>query len=226
MNEVLNYVKSLGVGCRHPHDEFLREGNEICEPNKPFGISDFGEEEFYHKPYLPFSCHIPGCTGSFETVIQYEAHYNSCHSFTCKECRKNFPNNHLLDIHISEAHDSFFQQLACKKPMYCCFIEECKEVFMTSEERQSHCISVHKLPSDFRFGLSKKKSNRRVSKKNTECSESDETKTSSHSKGKNVGEKKKKNTTFKGFTFGQAQSKRKPVFHNFSKDLMNSLPKE
>lgn len=40
---------------------------------------------------------------------------------------------------------------------------------MTSEERQSHCISVHKLPSDFRFGLSKKKSNRRVSKKNTEC---------------------------------------------------------
>lgn len=69
--------------------------------------------------YKAFSCHIPGCEKTFETIIQYESHYNSCHCFTCNECSKNFPNNHLLDLHLSESHDSFFIEQAKRKPMVC-----------------------------------------------------------------------------------------------------------
>ena len=51
MENIIEYVKGFGVGCRHPHDPFLKEANDICQPLKTFGISDFGEEEFYHKKF-------------------------------------------------------------------------------------------------------------------------------------------------------------------------------
>ena len=51
MENIIEYVKGLGVGCRHPHDPFLKEANDTCQPLKTFGISDFGEEEFYHKKF-------------------------------------------------------------------------------------------------------------------------------------------------------------------------------
>lgn len=52
MEEILNYVKALGVGCRHPHDKFLKEANNACQPTKAFGIYDFENEDFYHKPLV------------------------------------------------------------------------------------------------------------------------------------------------------------------------------
>ena len=43
---------------------------------------------------------------------------------------------------------------------------------------------------------------------------------------KNTKSTKQKPTeqSFKGFTFGYSQRKRKPVFYNFSKDLLKTLP--
>lgn len=34
---------------------------------------------------------------------------------------------------------------------FCCYIEECKEKFLNSDERLEHCVKIHKLPKDFRF---------------------------------------------------------------------------
>lgn len=42
----------------------------------------------------------------FKTYAEYEAHYNSFHTNRCVECRKNFPSEHLLGVHIEEFHDS------------------------------------------------------------------------------------------------------------------------
>lgn len=47
--DVLELLKSLGVGCRHPKDEFFRGGNEINKVHKIFGIREVDDEELYHK---------------------------------------------------------------------------------------------------------------------------------------------------------------------------------
>lgn len=42
---------------------------------------------------------------TFKSYSEYEAHYNKYHTNRCLECRKNFPSEHLLGIHIEECHD-------------------------------------------------------------------------------------------------------------------------
>lgn len=42
---------------------------------------------------------------SFSTYAEYEVHYNKYHTNRCLECRKNFPSDHLLTVHIEECHD-------------------------------------------------------------------------------------------------------------------------
>lgn len=99
-------------------------------------------------------------------------HYNSNHRYVCIECKKSLPNPRLLDIHIQETHDSFFQVLSMKKPMviinyytlfllkylkifaffqYQCYVSECDLKFNNSLERKDHCINVHRFPKNFRF---------------------------------------------------------------------------
>lgn len=42
---------------------------------------------------------------TFRSYGEYESHYNKFHTNRCLECRKNFPSEHLLGIHIEECHD-------------------------------------------------------------------------------------------------------------------------
>ncbi len=42
---------------------------------------------------------------SFRSYDEYESHYRKFHAHRCLECRKNFPSEHLLGIHIEECHD-------------------------------------------------------------------------------------------------------------------------
>lgn len=64
-----------------------------------------------------FPCHMMGCVLKFDSLLQYELHYNSSHHYYCNECSKQLPSPHLLDLHISETHDSFFLAQAQRKPM-------------------------------------------------------------------------------------------------------------
>lgn len=73
--------------------------------------------QFYLFRMKVFSCNAPGCTSTFKTLVEFEMHYNGCHNFTCLECKKNRPTERLLDIHIEETHDSYFQVAAEKKSM-------------------------------------------------------------------------------------------------------------
>ena len=41
----------------------------------------------------------------FNSYDEYEAHYNKYHTNRCLECRKNFPSEHLMCVHIEECHD-------------------------------------------------------------------------------------------------------------------------
>ncbi|KAL0280623.1 UNVERIFIED_CONTAM: hypothetical protein PYX00_001855 [Menopon gallinae] len=230
MNEdVLDLIKSLGVGCRHPKDEFFREGDQINKVHKIFGIHEVDDEEFYHKSFGLFSCNIPGCTVSCGTVYEYDQHYNSCHRFSCSQCNKYLPSAHLLDLHLMEVHDAYFAALAEKKAMFQCYVKECKTVFQTPQFRRDHCIKEHKFPSNFRFDDCKKKKNaakgmRKSKKENQDVEMSENIKDDvkmdvSHES--NV--QKVKSTARKG---GNYSSKRKPVLDLdcFVKDLKESLP--
>lgn len=62
-------------------------------------------------------CNIPNCNQEFDTLFAYENHYNSLHRFLCAQCTKNLPSAHLLDLHLSEKHDSFFAVQSERKPM-------------------------------------------------------------------------------------------------------------
>jgi len=104
-----------------------------------------------------FDCSIPGCLESFENLLDFEAHYNTVHKYVCGTCRKRLPSLHLLDLHVSETHDSYFAALAERKPMYQCFVEDCGTKYLTTKERHSHCIEVHKFPSNFRYDVDKRK---------------------------------------------------------------------
>ncbi|KAI4886091.1 hypothetical protein NFI96_003649 [Prochilodus magdalenae] len=69
-----------------------------------------------------FRCHIAGCKQLFDTLEGYEHHYNSLHRHVCSNCKRSFPSNHLLDIHILEWHDSLFQVMAEKQCMDIMFL--------------------------------------------------------------------------------------------------------
>ncbi|XP_077093189.1 zinc finger protein 511 isoform X2 [Siphateles boraxobius] len=103
-----------------------------------------------------FRCHIAGCKQLFDTLEGYEHHYNSLHRNVCSNCKRSFPSNRLLEIHILEWHDSLFQVMAEKHCMYECLVDGCGLKFKTTKERKDHLIRTHSYPADFRFDKSKK----------------------------------------------------------------------
>ena len=44
-------------------------------------------------------------TLAFPTFEEFEVHYAKVHANRCSDCRKNFPTEHFLGLHISENHD-------------------------------------------------------------------------------------------------------------------------
>lgn len=77
------------------------------------------ERSFYFVLDRKIVCNVPDCRYSCASVQDYECHYNSLHRYSCGECKKTLPNAHLLDLHLSESHDSYFaaQVAAGKRPM-------------------------------------------------------------------------------------------------------------
>jgi hypothetical protein len=67
----------------------------------------------------------------------------------CHICHSGFPNLHLLDLHMSEVHDAFFDaQVQRGLPVYQCLVEYCGKSFCTIEERRQHLIRDHLFSPD------------------------------------------------------------------------------
>lgn len=43
----------------------------------------------------------------FASYEEYDVHYQKMHTNRCSECQKNFPDEHILHLHIAENHDPF-----------------------------------------------------------------------------------------------------------------------
>uniref|UniRef100_A0A182QUN6 C2H2-type domain-containing protein n=1 Tax=Anopheles farauti TaxID=69004 RepID=A0A182QUN6_9DIPT len=150
---VLNLLQRYATGARSKDDEFFREGNFYLKPFKKLGVlSEFPEVDPEPED-LEMNCNVPDCNFFCHSVADYELHYNAQHRYTCAQCKKSLPNAHLLDLHLSEAHDSYFaaQVQSSTKAMYACYLEECIHRSKDPAERRDHCIREHNFPHNFRF---------------------------------------------------------------------------
>ncbi|KAI0114824.1 hypothetical protein F4814DRAFT_417177 [Daldinia grandis] len=93
---------------------------------------------------------------SFRTYTEYETHHNRTHTNRCVECGKNFPSEHLLNVHIEEWHDAFAAVKREKgEHTYSCFVEGCDRKCRTPQKRRSHLIDKHMYPKNYFFGITK-----------------------------------------------------------------------
>ncbi|XP_046421099.1 zinc finger protein 511 [Neodiprion fabricii] len=145
------FLTQIGIGQRAPHDKFFEDTYKTCKIFVRKGVTIIDDEELCHEAVKEFTCNVPGCTATFQTLVDFEVHYNGSHRYICLECKKCRPSARLLDIHIEETHDSFFRVLADRQPMYQCYVSECEMKFKTLADRREHCTTVHKYPKHFRF---------------------------------------------------------------------------
>jgi len=80
------------------------------------GDCEYEEEQSLSLPLSLFQCSMPHCNETFESIASYEAHYEKNHVFQCSQPRCKLrgaalPNEHLLDLHIQESHDAYFQTM-------------------------------------------------------------------------------------------------------------------
>ncbi|KAI0005712.1 hypothetical protein F4779DRAFT_597827 [Xylariaceae sp. FL0662B] len=93
---------------------------------------------------------------SFKTYGDYEVHYNKTHTNRCVECKKNFPSEHLLGVHIEECHDVFAAVRRERgEHTYSCFVEGCDRKCRTPQKRRSHLIDKHMYPKNYFFAVTK-----------------------------------------------------------------------
>jgi hypothetical protein len=59
-------------------------------------------------PVTEMRCSLPPHrqTLNFASFEEYDVHYAKTHVNRCVECRKNFPTEHFLNLHIEENHDA------------------------------------------------------------------------------------------------------------------------
>ncbi|CAM9431648.1 unnamed protein product [Ectocarpus sp. 6 AP-2014] len=135
--------------------EFFDEGNTnralLCKLNV-FAIMSGGADAMdLHEDQHQFECMFQDCTATFSSLKRHEEHYETSHRHRCFTCGRSFPTHRLLDLHLSEAHDSFFRAMAERRPMYACLVEGCPEVFESSGKRHEHLVEAHLYPESFDF---------------------------------------------------------------------------
>ncbi|XP_022990047.1 zinc finger protein 511 [Cucurbita maxima] len=97
-------------------------------------------------------CPIVGCGAHLKSLDDFEDHYNSRHTASCSVCPRVYPTSRLLSLHVSEAHDSFFQaKVARGYDMYECLVEGCGLKFKSYKSRQQHLVDKHTFSASFEF---------------------------------------------------------------------------
>ncbi|KAK6087913.1 Zinc finger protein 511 [Seiridium cupressi] len=107
---------------------------------------------------ITMKCSLPGHKEPlvFKSYAEYEAHYIKTHTNRCTECRKNFPSEHFLNLHIEECHDAFAAVLREKgEHTYSCLVEGCDRKCGTPQKRRMHLIDKHMYPKNYFFAVTK-----------------------------------------------------------------------
>ncbi|KFK25645.1 hypothetical protein AALP_AA8G141500 [Arabis alpina] len=141
-----------------PDSPFFASGNVERELLAKQVALDLTEDEINHLQKFVetesrrISCPIVGCPENLKSLDNFEDHYKARHTASCSVCSRVYPTSRLLSIHISEAHDSFFQaKVARGYDMYECLVEGCGLKFKNYKARHRHLIDKHKFPTTFEF---------------------------------------------------------------------------
>jgi len=106
-----------------PHDPFFDLGNvELAVAHKQLAITDAELEELTQSKCDPFICAVTGCRARFNSIAEFNIHYQSVHSNVCSVCKRVLPTKRLLELHVLETHDSLFRVLAAKQKMVILFM--------------------------------------------------------------------------------------------------------
>lgn len=152
----LSYWKPVRRNFR-PDSPFFASGNlerEILAKQIALDITDIEKQQLVsmEEDGRIFFCPIVGCGARLHSVEGFEDHYNARHTASCSVCSRIYPTSRLLSIHVSEAHDSFFQAKVAKGfAMYECLVESCGLKFKTYKGRQQHLVDKHHFPTSFQF---------------------------------------------------------------------------
>ncbi|KMT09695.1 hypothetical protein BVRB_6g131450 [Beta vulgaris subsp. vulgaris] len=115
----------------------------VDEKQQLLDLEEFGRDIF---------CPIAGCGSWLKSLDGFEDHYNACHTASCSVCRKAYPTQRLLSIHVSEMHDSYFKaKVARGYAVYECLVETCGLKFKSDRDRHQHLVDKHKFPITFEF---------------------------------------------------------------------------
>lgn len=154
-----------------PDDPFFASGNIERELLAKQVALDLTEEEKQQLRNLEDEhrevfCPIVGCGAHLRSLVEFEDHYNARHTASCSVCSRVYPTSRLLGIHISEAHDSFFQAKAARGyPMYECLVDGCGVKLKSYKSRHQHLMDKHNFPSSFEFFKKSRPSKKERTKK-------------------------------------------------------------
>ncbi|KAM3286828.1 zinc finger protein [Capsicum chacoense] len=142
-----------------PDDPFFAYGNiqrellakqialDLTEEEKQLVQNIITDEEISN-----LFCPIIGCGAQMKSLDDFEDHYATRHTASCSVCSRVYPTSRLLSIHVSEAHDSFFQAKAAHGfPMYECLVEGCGVKLKSYKSRQQHLVDKHKFSASYEF---------------------------------------------------------------------------
>ncbi|KAK5629567.1 hypothetical protein RRF57_005282 [Xylaria bambusicola] len=101
---------------REPEEEYPTDTVGFSDDLKPeeavrpaTKIAELDESAVDTSSDIAMRCSLPPHRDvlSFTTYGEYEAHYNKLHTNRCADCHKNFPSEHLLNVHFEDCHDVF-----------------------------------------------------------------------------------------------------------------------
>ncbi|KAH9884431.1 hypothetical protein F4778DRAFT_787735 [Xylariomycetidae sp. FL2044] len=150
---------------REPEEEFIasspdaEDGQEHASTRPPAAkIIEVDESALDATSSVEMKCSLPPHREvlSFKTYEEYESHYSKAHMNRCIECRKNFPSEHLLNVHHEDCHDSFAAVKREKgEHTYSCYVEGCDRKCRTPYKRRCHLIDKHMYPKNYFFAVTR-----------------------------------------------------------------------
>lgn len=141
---IRNYNVDSGSKMNISTIELSNDGPNLMNDNKET-LSDIDLPHTYTliEETVPITANIE-LSDKYNNVKLTSTRYDCNRNYNrCNVCFIRTITSTLLDIHISESHDSYFAVLCKKKPCYKCIVAGCSLLFWTSKERKAHLIMNH-----------------------------------------------------------------------------------
>ncbi|KAG0065403.1 hypothetical protein BGZ90_001791 [Linnemannia elongata] len=161
-----NSCSSLDIFPRkrplHQDDPFFQEGTYEYKAawlrleDADAYIPDLNEPENSAHRIAAQACHHGSCHGekTFSSAAMYEHHFETNHRHICQTCKKAFPGEKWLILHIREIHDVLVRiQRERGERIYQCYVDGCDKLCMTPQKRRMHLIDKHHYPKHFNFSI-------------------------------------------------------------------------